>query len=147
MKKISLKRLANFAINGLTILTYILTLIGLLLAAGLKKDSISSKILPHYSRYNLAIKAIKIFEDEPQAMKRGDEPIKGANTGKIIMATVLDIDHPSWPVMLDFMKSDIAFRKSDRNEPTEENLSTSGQLSDNSNTPHKDVLPEIKLLL
>jgi len=29
---------------------------------------------------------------------------------------ILSIDQPSWQVMLDFLQSDIAFRKSDRGE-------------------------------
>jgi hypothetical protein len=32
-----------------------------------------------------------------------------------VKGTVLSIDNPCWPVMFDFMRSEIAFRKSDRN--------------------------------
>jgi len=138
LKKIGYKKIANSIIRLLTILTYFLTLCGLLLAAGLKSDSISSKILPLFSRYNLAMEGIKILEDEPHPItprKKENDPV--------IMATVLSIDHPSWPVMLDFMRSEIAFRKSERNEPIEEKLGAEEQPSDNSNIPHKTILPEI----
>lgn len=143
MKEIDFKRVTNFTITGLTILAWCLTGVGILLAAGLKKESVSSKILPHYDRYNLAMEAINIFDGEPQPVKRGNEPITQKTSGKIVMATVLSIDYPSWPVMLDFIKSDIAFRKSDRNQPTEESLSTEGESSDSPDTPRSGVLPEI----
>lgn len=139
----SIKKLINGAISIFAIFSVIIVLFGLILAACLKIERVSSKILPLYPRYNLAMEAIKILQDDPQPIKRGNDLIKHKDSDQAVMATVLSIDHPSWPVILDFIKSEIAFRKSDRNEPVEEDLSTKGQPSDNSSTAHKIVLPEI----
>jgi len=139
----SIKKLIKWAIRTFTTLAVIITLFGLILAACLKIEKVSTKILPLFPRYILAMQAIKILENDPQPMKKGDDLIKHKDSDQPVMATVLSIDDPSWPVMLDFIKSEIAFRKSDRNEPIEEYLSSEGQPSDNSNTPHKILLAEI----
>ena len=116
MDEKKVRRFPNRTISGLTILTYALTLCGLTLAAGLKLDSVSSRILPHYPRYKSAMKALEILADDPQPITKDGEIFKKED-GEPILATVLGIDHPSWPVMLDFMKSETAIRKSDINDP------------------------------
>lgn len=143
MKDLSNKKVVNGIIKILAVLAIVVALFGLMLAACLKIEGVSSRILPLFPRYNLALEGIKIFEDDPQPIKRGNEIFKGKNSDQEIMATALGIDHPSWPVILDFIKSEIAFRKSDRNLPLEETLSTEGQSADNQNATHKSALAEI----
>jgi hypothetical protein len=127
-------------IRILTVLATLITLFGLVLAACIKTDSVSSIILPLYPRYNLALEGIKVLQAKPQPLKQGDKPAKGSTEDKPIMATFLGIDHPSWAVMLDFIKSDIAFRKSDRNLPTKEPFVI---LDDNEKVTQTSKLPKI----
>ena len=144
MDEKKVRRFVNRTISGLTISTYALTLCGLILTAGLKLDSVSSNILPYYPRYKSAMKAITILEDDPQPITKdgkifseeGDEPTS-------TLATVLGIEHPSWPVMLDFMKSEIAIRKSDINDQVNKNVDPVENSLDNQSTTNEVVLPEI----
>ena len=142
MDEKKVRRLVNRTISGLTILTYALTLCGLILTAGLKLDSVSSEILPHYPRYKSAMKAIEILADDPQPLTKDGE-LFTAKDGKPILATVLGIDNPSWPVMLDFMKSEIAIRKSDINDPVKEKVNPVEPPQDNQNATNEVMLPEI----
>ena len=142
MDEKKVRRFVNRTISGLTILTYVLTLCGLLLTAGLKLDSVSSKILPYYPRYKLAMKAIEIFADDPQPLMKDGEIFNGKD-GKPIYITVLGIDHPSWPVILDFMKSEIAIRKSDINDPVKEKVNVVEIPQDNQSATDEVILSKI----
>ena len=142
MDEKKVRRFVNRTISGLTILTYALTLCGLILTAGLKLDSVSSNILPYYPRYKSAMKAITILADVPQPIMRDGE-ILSKDGGEPTLTTVLGIDHPSWPVMLDFMKSEIAIRKSDINDQVNKNVDPVEKSSDNQSTTNEVVLPEI----
>ena len=143
MNDLSTKKLLNGIVKTLTVLATVIALCGLVLAACLKIEGVASRILPLYPRYSLALEGIKVFEDNPQAMKKEDEIVKSKDTDQEIMATVLGIDHPSWSVMLDFIKSEIAFRKSDRNQAIEEILSIEDQSDDNENATNKKKLTKI----
>ena len=142
MDEKKVRKFGSRTISGLTILTYALTLCGLILAAGLKLDTVSSKILPYYPRYKSAMKAIEILADNPQPLTKGGEIIIKED-GKPNLVTILGIDHPSWPVMLDFMKSEIAIRTSDINDPVKENIDPAEKSSDNQGTKNEVGLPEI----
>lgn len=126
----------------LSILPIVLTLLGVSLLFGLTIDSFSSKILSLYPRYNLAMEAITILEGEPKPIMINNE-LQKDKKGKEVIATTLGIDHPSWPVMFDFIRSETAFRKSIRNEPIQENIAMDEESSVNPNTTQKDVDPEI----
>ncbi|MBL7135149.1 MAG: hypothetical protein ISS81_00985 [Candidatus Marinimicrobia bacterium] len=105
-------------------------------------DSVSSKILPYYTRYKSAMKAIEILADDPQPLTKDGEIISEED-GKPILATVLGIDHPSWPVMLDFMKSETAIRKSDINDPVKENVDPVKISPDNQSATNEVMIPEV----
>ena len=143
MKDLSTKKIVNGIVKTLTFLATVIVLFGLTLAASLKIEWVASRTLSLYPRYSLALEGIKVFEDNPQVVKKGNEIVKHEGTEQEIMATVLGIDHPSWPVMLDFIKSEIAFRKSDRNLTIEETLSTKDRSDDNENATNKKTLTQI----
>ncbi len=143
MKGLSTEKMVNGIIKTLTVLATVIILFGLMLAACLKIESVSSIILPLYPRYNLALEGIKILQADPQPIKRENEIYINPKTNKPIMVTILGIDNPSWSVILDFIKSEIAFRKSDRNQPVEEILNIEDQSDDNQNVTHKSKLSEI----
>ncbi len=143
MNDLSTKRMVRGIVKTLTVLTTIIVLVGLILAACLKIEGVASRILPLYPRYNLALEGIKVFKDNPQVVKRDNEIVMSEDAGKEVMATALGIDHPSWPVMLDFIKSEIAFRKSDRNRTIEETLIREDQSNNNENVIHKKIPTKI----
>lgn len=123
MDKRKMINYGNVFLTVLLILASILTILSLLLAMGLKRESISSSILPYYSRYKLAMEAIKVFEADPQTFEDKNGPVKD-DQGNPIQGTLLGIDNHSWQVMLDFIRSEIAFRKSDRNYRIDEKQNT-----------------------
>jgi len=143
MRYLSTKKMVNGIVKTLIVLANVIVLFGLMLAACLKIEGVASRTLSLYPRYSLALDGIKILEDNPQAMKKGNEIIKSADNDQEIMVTVLGIDNPSWSVMLDFIKSEIAFRKSDRNQTIEETLSREEQSDANENATHKKALTKI----
>ena len=143
MKDLSTKKMVNGIVKTLTVLATVIVLFGLMLAACLKIEGVASWTLSLYPRYSLAMEGIKVFEENPQIIKKENEIIKSEDTDQGIMATVLSIDHPSWSVMLDFIKSDIAFRKSDRNQTIEESLSRKDQSDANENATHKKAPTKI----
>lgn len=142
MKDLSTKKMVNGIVKTLTVLAPVIVLFGLMLAACLKIEGVASRTLSLYPRYSLALEGIKILEDNPQVMKKENEIVKDASDREIT-ATVLGIDHPSWSVMLDFIKSDIAFRKSDRNQTIEETLSREDRSDANETATHKKALTKI----
>ncbi len=143
MKDLSTKRMVNGIVKTLSVLSTVIVLFGLMLSACLKIEWVASKALSLYPRYSLALEGINNFEDNPQVVKKGSEIMKGDGTDQGIMATVLSIDHPSWSVMLDFIKSEIAFRKSDRNQTIEETFSREDQSDVNENATNKKTLTKI----
>jgi len=143
MKDLNTKKLVSWIMRILLVLATVITLFGLILAGCLKIERVSSVILPLFPRYSLALDGIKTLKQDPHPMKQGNVIINSAKTDKAIMATVLTIDNPSWQVILDFIKSEIAFRKSDRNQPIEEISRAEGQSDDSQTATHKIALAEI----
>ena len=96
---------------------------GLLITLCLKSDNLKSSILPFHPDYTLGQSGIDILEN----MQFSQE----IDTGKVIHVGVLDIDSDSWPIMIDFLQSEIAFLKSERNNPNsiDSNLSSASQES------------------
>jgi len=101
--------LLRFATNVLPIIAAFFTVAGLLLNASTYELRLTQHALPLYPRYQLAQEALAVLEDRRY-------PAAGED-GKEIMIGVLDIDHPSWTVLRDFLESEIAIRKSERSEP------------------------------
>jgi len=136
------KRFLNRTINALTFITYGLTLCGLILTALLKLDSVSSIILPYYPRYRSAMKAIEILADNPQPITKDGEIINEKD-GNPILAAALGVDSPFWPVMIDFMKPEIAIRKSDINDPVKEKIAPDELSPEHQSDTNDVMLPEI----
>lgn len=101
--------LLRFATNVLPVIAAFFTVAGLLLNASTYELRLAQHVLPLYPRYQLAQEALAILEDRKY-------PAAGED-GKEVMIGVLDIDHPSWAVLRDFLESEIAIRKSERSEP------------------------------
>jgi hypothetical protein len=100
----------------------------------LKTDQLTDSILLYYPRYTRVQDAFTVLED----FRYPNPTPSGGNN-----ISVLDIDHPAWRVMLDFIRSDIAFRKSARNapsapQPPPEHTPSEGMLTD-----QPQPLPEI----
>lgn len=106
--------LLRLGLSLLSIIAASLTGAGLLAAASLKNDRLADKILSIYPRYALASEGF-------QKLQNMDMPIreKDPATGKDRVTTVgvLSIDEPPWRTLLDFIRSETAIRKSERNEP------------------------------
>lgn len=143
MEYLSIKKVANGIVKILRVLTTIIILFGLMLAASLKIEKVASKTLSLYPRYSLALEGIEVLKNDPQFIKKDDEIIKSEDSDQGVMTTALCIDHPSWPVMLDFINSEIAFLKSDRNQAIEGVLGTENQSDDNEDATNKKMLTEI----
>ena len=112
-KRVSLSHfglsLLRFVLKVLPLLAAISTALGILLTASTYKPRLANYILALYPRYRLAEEGRVLLETRKHSLKE--------SSGKEILVSVLDIDHPSWPVVLDFVQSQIAIRKSERNEP------------------------------
>lgn len=143
MSDLSTKKIVNGLVKALTILAVIIALFGLMLAACLKIEGVASRTLSLYPRYSLALEGIKILEDNPEVMKDENGIMTHPGTDQEIRATILTINHPSWSVMLDFIKSEIAFRKSDRNRTVEETLSIENHSDANESTTHNKTITRI----
>jgi hypothetical protein len=101
--------ISRFGLPVLSLLAASLTGGGLILAASLKTDVLANKVLSLNPQYALAIQGHELLKKMEYPVQTGEN--QTANLG------VLTIDDPSWPIFLDFIKSDIAIRKSERNEP------------------------------
>ena len=77
------------------------------MAAALKNEALANYLLSWNSRYGEAMAAVRILGD----MQYPFPDIPNIKVG------ILKITDPSWPVMLDFVQSEIAIRKSPRNLP------------------------------
>jgi len=98
----------RFVTNILPIVAAVATAAGLLLAAAVKNSSLTDYVLPWYPRYRLSQHALAELQDMKYSIQTGTEqqPV-----------SVLDIDDPAWPLLLKFVQSEIAIRKSERTEP------------------------------
>lgn len=91
-----------------------LTVLGALLAVGLKNDNLATQLLSIYPRYSLAMNGFSVFQRMEERLPQKDESGKEA----ILNVGVVSIDEPQWSVFWDFVQSETAIRKSERNEPT-----------------------------
>lgn len=103
-------RVSKALVSLLRVIAPLMVVGGLLLMLCLKSDRFKNFVFPVYPRYKLAHAGITTLEDFRYTVKEAE--------GKETKVGVLDIDHDSWEVMLDFLQSEIAFRKSERNEPS-----------------------------
>lgn len=99
----------RFATSALPVIAFFLSLGSLILSAATYESRMAEYILPLYPPYQVAQQGLKALEDRKHTAQ-------GAG-GVDISVGVLDIDHPAWTVILDFVQSEIAIRKSERNEP------------------------------
>ena len=102
------QKLIRNSVSVLFVLSILMALFGILSVGALKINRFSDLILSYYPRYPSALNGIKILEKFDFPLKQKDNSI---NVG------LLNIENPSWPVMLDFIQSNIAFRKSGKNKP------------------------------
>jgi hypothetical protein len=98
----------------LTATTLTLTVLGALVAVGLRNDNVASQLLSIYPRYFLAMEGFTVFQKMEDRILQTD-PQSGKETFTNI--GVISIDEPQWPVFWDFIQSETAIRKSERNEP------------------------------
>jgi len=102
-------RILKIIVNFLMIISIIAIGVGLVLMLCLKNDHFKEFILPFYPIYDLSQNGIKTLEN-----MRYSAP---SSKGKEVPVGVLDINNESWDVMLEFVQSEIAFLKSERNKP------------------------------
>jgi hypothetical protein len=104
----------RIALSTLSFLTFSLTGIGLITAAALKTNNLATYLLAFNPRYTLAMNGLKALQDMRYSVPAGENDKHEkvfANVG------VVSIDDPEWSVMLEFVRSETAIRKSERNEP------------------------------
>jgi hypothetical protein len=132
-------RLVKIALSVLTLLPPFLTGAGLLLAAAVKTDTLADFILTHDPRYSVAMRGLDTLQDMKYSFPPPENSIK---------AGIISIDDPEWGVMLAFIESETAIRKSERNEPSAPNAMAAPPTSQNSAAPAPPVpaansLPDI----
>jgi hypothetical protein len=106
--------LLRYLVKVLPALAAMATGFGILLGASTYEPHIGRYMLSIYPRYRLAQEGLAILQDRRYPLQSQDANDK---SGKEILAGVIDIDDASWPVILEFVQSEIAIRKSERNEP------------------------------
>jgi hypothetical protein len=106
--------LLRFGLSFLSIVAAFLTGLGLIVAAAMTNDNLATKLLPFYPRYSLAMQGFAILQDIKYPALSGKD-----SNGKpqFTNIAVLSVDDPAWAVMLDFIRSETAIRKSERNQP------------------------------
>jgi hypothetical protein len=97
----------RFVLSTLTVLAALCTFGGIIAALATKNDTLATKLLSVYPRYVLAMDAMQALQDMKFPIREGAATV---NVG------VVSIDEPSWNVLLDFVKSETAIRKSERTE-------------------------------
>lgn len=102
-------RLLRIIVFILSLVAPALTGVALLTAAGLKTDGLAGWLLTQNPRFRTAMSGLHKLEDFKYPLNYG--------LGGPRDVGVLKITDPSWDVMLDFVQSEIAIRKSIRNLP------------------------------
>lgn len=102
-------RLVRITLTIFSIIAAICTFLGIITGLATHNDVLAEKLLSIYPRYTLAMGAWNTFKDMKYPLAFGTA------SNKMLVGVEL-IDDPSWGVLLDFLKSDIAFRKSERSE-------------------------------
>ncbi len=109
-------RVLRIGLSLLSVVVGTLTFLGLMTAAALKTDPLATRFLAFYPRYTQAMEGVKILEEMDFSVPSGGTDEKGQPL--ISKVGILSIDEPQWPVMFDFIQSEIAIRKSERNDPS-----------------------------
>lgn len=78
-------------------------------AAAIKTNSLSDRFLLYYPRYQLALAGF-------ETLRKLNQPTLDA--GKEIQVGVLSITDASWPILVQFLQSETATRKSGRGDPS-----------------------------
>jgi hypothetical protein len=97
----------RFVLSTLTVIAALLTFSGIVAALATKNDALASKLLPYYPRYLLSSAAMHALEEMSLPLREGNVT---TNLG------IVSIDEPAWPVLLAFIESETAIRKSERTE-------------------------------
>jgi len=100
-------RAVQLGLSVLSIASAFLTGAGLILAACLENSNLADLALSYYPRYTLAQQGFRTLQDFKYPLQD--------STGTINVA-VLSINEPGWFAILDFIQSETAIRKSERNE-------------------------------
>ena len=85
-----------------------ITILGIILSMSLKNEVSARYVMDRYPRYRVASQGVEVLGDRKF-------PAPGSENDALDLG-VLEITHPAFPVMLDFIRSEIAVRKSERNE-------------------------------
>jgi hypothetical protein len=85
-----------------------LTFAGLVLAVGVKNERMADGLLALYPRCRTVMDGFAVLEDMKYPLK--------VDEGAPRNASVLEITHTSWPIFLEFLKSETAIRKSERSD-------------------------------
>lgn len=101
-------RLLRAALTGLSVMAVCLTAIGLLAAAAVKSEPFDEMLLSYYPRYAAAIDDVRTLQEFKNSAREAD---------KDVPVGVVSITDPAWPVLLAFIQSEVAIRKSARSEP------------------------------
>jgi hypothetical protein len=104
------RRLSRAVLVGLWVLSAFLAGAGLIIAAAIKTDAFADRLLSWNPRYSQAVEGLQILETPKFPL-----PMDANVTQNVGVLTITD---RSWGVILDFMKSETAIRKSERNLPT-----------------------------
>ncbi len=106
--------LLRFGLSVLSVTAAFLTGLGLIVAAAITNDNLAAKLLPYYPRYLRAMHGFDTLQDMKYPAMSGRDL---SGKPQFIDVAVLSIDDPGWHVLLDFIQSEIAIRKSERNAP------------------------------
>jgi hypothetical protein len=98
----------RFVLSALTLLAALLTFSGIVAALSTKNEILATKMLSVYPRNLLAMEAFRALQDMKYPI------VSGPSTTTNI--AVVSIDDPSWGVLIDFIRSEPAVRKSERTE-------------------------------
>jgi hypothetical protein len=101
--------MVRIVLFALLLAAYISTSIGLIMAAALKTNSLSDILLSYNPRYSRAMDGFRTLQDLKYPLQIGTNPFQ---------VSILSVDEPAWGVLLNFVRSETAIRKSERNEPS-----------------------------
>jgi hypothetical protein len=126
-------RALRFTVTVLPVLAGFFTAFGILLSASTYEPRLAKHMLALCPRHRLAQEALALLENLQDMVKD--------RNGKEVRVSVLGIDHPSWGIMLDFVQSEIAIRKSERNEPAPASFSSPAGAGSPENSPPAELPP------
>ena len=113
-----LSRRLSIALRILSVIAFSFTGLALIMSAELQTEPLASTLLSWNPRYSVAMEALRTLQDRKYPLA-----VAPHTTEKV---GIIKITDPGWGVMLDFVQSNIAIRKSERNLP-DSNSSTSAE--------------------